>query len=232
MSNDRNKRPSRGEEIAFLAMEHVLGVEIKLADAGAGDKMPDGVWVYPDDGDKRAIVEITSPPDTEYMKSCAEAKRTGEHHIESGSITLCPGGLAQALTEILSKDWATENFDKLLAQPADERHLFLSGLSYRNQFYFHLLSEKCDDGIEQVGDLVLPEGISDVWFAGYSTRHHLQRDTFDLYFTRFQVSSGWHCHKVLIREQHLPSPEPSMADDWFPKHLRQPKDRMIRHPNY
>jgi hypothetical protein len=43
-------------------MEQVLSVEITLADAGAGNKQPDGAWVYPDGQGRRGIVEITSPP--------------------------------------------------------------------------------------------------------------------------------------------------------------------------
>jgi hypothetical protein len=45
MSNVAGATTSREEEIAFLALEQVLGVDIKLADAGAGDKKPDGSWV-------------------------------------------------------------------------------------------------------------------------------------------------------------------------------------------
>lgn len=51
MSNLSRVQPSREEEIAFLAMKHVLKVDVKLADAGAGDRMPDGRWVYPDQND-------------------------------------------------------------------------------------------------------------------------------------------------------------------------------------
>lgn len=130
MSNVVGKTASREEETAFLALEQVLGVEIKLADAGGGDKMPDGVWVYPDDGARRAIVEITSPPATSLMKRWAAAKRAGQPQSESGSIPVRLGGLAQVCTEMLAEDWAKENLDKLLAQPADERHLFLFGRSY------------------------------------------------------------------------------------------------------
>ena len=41
-------------------MEEVLDVEIQVTDAGAGNMMPDGTWVYPDGG-RRGIVEIASP---------------------------------------------------------------------------------------------------------------------------------------------------------------------------
>ena len=127
MSNVVGKTASREEETAFLAMEQVLGVEIKLADAGGGDKMPDGVWVYPDDEARRAIVEITSPPATSLMKRWAAAKRAGQPQSESGSIPVRLGELAQVCTEMLAEDWAKENLDKLLAQSAEERHLFLFG---------------------------------------------------------------------------------------------------------
>lgn len=47
MGNPVGKRARREEEIAFLCMEQVLGVDIKLADAGGGDKRPDGIWAIP-----------------------------------------------------------------------------------------------------------------------------------------------------------------------------------------
>jgi hypothetical protein len=69
-SNEAGATASREEEIAFLAMEQVLGVEIKLADSGAGDKKPDGSWVYPGQ-ERQGIVEITSPPATRLMTEWA-----------------------------------------------------------------------------------------------------------------------------------------------------------------
>jgi hypothetical protein len=69
MSNVAGTGASREEEIAFLVMEQVLGVDIRLADAGAGNNMPDGSWTYSGDQKRRGIVEITSPPDTQLMAS-------------------------------------------------------------------------------------------------------------------------------------------------------------------
>ncbi|WP_297742119.1 hypothetical protein [uncultured Tessaracoccus sp.] len=232
MSNVAGKTASREEEIAFLSMEQVLGVEIKLADAGGGDKMPDGVWVYPDDRAQRAIVEITSPPATSLMKRWAAAKRAGQPQSESGSIPARLGELAQVCTEMLAEDWAKENLDKLLAQPADERHLFLFGRSYNVENYFYRLSDSYANGtVEHVDDLVLPDGISDVWFRGRARRDFDQPlGTTDIWLARFQVSSGWHRYVVSIEEQHLPSPNPTIADDRVPKNWRQPKDRMMTPP--
>ena len=77
MSNATGAQASREEEIAFLAMEEVLGVDIRLADAGGGNKMPDGTWVYPDGQGRRGIVEITSPPAASPDEGWAAAKREG-----------------------------------------------------------------------------------------------------------------------------------------------------------
>ena len=41
--------------------------------------------------------------------------------------------LAQVCTEMLAEDWAIENFDKLLAQSADERHLFLFARAHKER---------------------------------------------------------------------------------------------------
>lgn len=114
MSSVAGKAASREEEIAFLAMEQVLGVEIELADAGGGDKMPDRVWVCTDNRARRAIVEVTSLPATDLMERWAADKRAGRPQSESGSVPVRFGELAQVCTEMLAEDWAKRNIDKLL----------------------------------------------------------------------------------------------------------------------
>ena len=44
VSNSAGAKASREQEIAFLIMEDVLGVDIHLADTGAGNKKLDGSW--------------------------------------------------------------------------------------------------------------------------------------------------------------------------------------------
>lgn len=230
MSNEAGAKASREEEIAFLAMEQVLGVEIKLADSGAGDKKPDGSWVYPGQ-ERQGIVEITSPPATSLMSEWARAKKAGQPQTEGGSIPLRLNELAQVCTEMLAEDWASENFDKLLAQPADERHLFLFARGHKEGgHYFYRLSDSYDDGTaEHVDDLVLPQGISDVWFRGRARRARSQPlGPTELWLARFQAGSGWHRYVVRIEEQHLPSPNPGIADDRVPEGWRLPKDRTIK----
>lgn len=229
MSNAAEKKASREEEIAFLVMEQVLAVEIKLADAGGGDKKPDGFWLYPDDNGRRAIVEITSPPATSLMSEWAAAKREGRRQSESGSVPTRMGELAQVCAEMLAEHWATENVDKLLAQPADERHLFLFGRSHNVSHYFYRLSGSYEgEPPEQVDDLVLPKGISDIWFRGGARRDPDQPlGTTDIWLARFQASSGWHRYVVSIDEQNLPSPNPGIVDDQVPENWRQPKDRAL-----
>lgn len=225
MSNPHGKGASREEEIAFLLMERVLGVDIKLADAGAGSKMPDGCWIYPGGQQRRCIVEITSPPDTGLMATWARAKRAGEAQSESGSVPLRLNELAEVLTELLSQDWAQENVDKLVAQAADERHLFLFARSHRVGHYFYRLTDSYDDGAnEDVGALVLPPGLTDIWFRGRSVRGR-GSDTTTTRIARFQVGSGWHRHVVHLEERELPSPNRSIADDMVPMNWRRPKDR-------
>lgn len=224
MSNATGAKASREEEIAFLVMEDVLGVDVHLADAGAGDKKPDGAWVYPDQNGRRGIVEVTSPPDNRLLKKWAQAKRDGEPQSESGSMPLRLNELDQVCMDLLAEDWAQENVEKLLAEPADERHLFLFGRSYRVQSYFYRLSDGYEDcRTESVGDLVLPKGLSSVWFRGRAVRGQ-SWDT-RVWVARFQMGSGWHRHVVDIDERHLPSPNLGTADDKLPAELRRPKDR-------
>jgi len=57
---------------------------------------------------------------------------------------------------------------------------------------------------EHVDDLVLPQGISDVWFRGRA-RRDLDKPlgTTELWLARFQAGSGWHRYVVRIEEQQL-----------------------------
>lgn len=232
MSNAAGAQASREEEIALLAMEEVLGVEIQLADAGAGNKMPDGTWVYPDGEGRRGIVEITSPPASSLMKEWAAAKREGRPQTESGSVPAMLGELAQVCTEMLAQDWAHENFDKLLAQPADERHLFLFARGHDVGGYFYRLSDTYEDApAEHVEDLGLPAGISDVWFRGRASRDRQDRQgSSSLWLARFQAGVGWHRYVVSMEEQQLPSPNLGITDDSVPEGWRQPKDRTVTSP--
>jgi len=226
MSNSAGVRARREEEIAFLAMEQVLGVDIRLADANGADKMPDGVWVNRD-GRSRCIVEITSPPADRLMSKWAKAKREGRPQAESGSIPLRLNELADVCVELLATDWAVENIKKLQAQRADERHLFLFGRGYDVQHYFYRLSDPCKNGSpESVSNLVLPDGISDVWFRGRARRKlgRLLGPT-EVCLARYSAGSGWQRYVVEIDEQELPSPSSGIADDPVPARMRHTKDR-------
>ncbi|HEU5043880.1 MAG TPA: hypothetical protein VFT75_07090, partial [Nocardioidaceae bacterium] len=95
--------------------------------------------------------------------------------------------------------------------------------------YFYRLSDSYDDGTkEHVEGLVLPEGISDIWFRGRARRDAEEPlGSREIWLARFQASSGWHRYVVSIEEQHLPSPNRGIADDRVPEGWRQPKDRTI-----
>ena len=226
MSNGVNAKARREEEIAFLAMEQILGVDIRLADAGGGAKMPDGCWSSAD-GSRRGIVEITSPPATDLLQAWADAKRAGKPQGESGSIPLRLNELADVCAELLETPWAQENIEKLRLQQADERHLFLFGRGHDVQHYFYRLSDPFEDGSSEfVGDLELPEGVSDVWFRGRALPEgDRPAGTIKLRLARYQSRVGWHRHLVAIEELDLPSPNPSIADDIVPAHMRHPKER-------
>lgn len=204
-------------------MEQVLDVGIWLADAGAGNRKPDGAWTYPDG--RQGIAEVTSPPADELMKRWAQAKRDGTPQSESGSIPLHWNELDQVCTEMLESDWAQSNIDKLRAEPADERHLFLFGRSHDHAGYFYRLSDGFEDGRrEDVADLVLPAGVTDVWFRGRASRE--ERFGTKVWVARFRAGSGWQRYVVNIDERELPSPNSSIADDSI-SDLRTPKDRSL-----
>ena len=230
MSNAAGTNASREEEIAFLVMEQVLGVDIKLADAGDGDKMPDGTWGSLDGHERQGVVEITSPPATSLISEWARAKKEGRPQSEGGSIPVRWNELAQVWAEMVAEPWASENIGKLLARPADERHLFLFGRGHKEggEYFYRLSGSYGDGAAEQFDDLDLPEGISDVWFRGRA-RRDLDKPlgTTELWVARFQAGAGWHRYVARIEEQQLPSPNPGIADDWAPKGWRRPKDRRV-----
>lgn len=226
MSNGPGAKARREEEIAFLIMEKVLGVDIRLADAASGNKMPDGCWIS-GDGRTRGIVEVTSPPARDLLAEWARAKKEGRPQRESGSIPLRLNELADVCAELLASDWALENIKKLQVQQADERHLFLFGRSYDAADYFYRLSDSYEDGsFEPVEDLDLPEGLSDIWFRGRARRKsgHLLGTT-EIWLARCQARAGWQRYIVEIEELDLPSPAAGIADDPAPADMRHPKDR-------
>lgn len=114
---------------------------------------------------------------------------------------------------------------KLLASPADERHLFSAYTRRAGGVILHRLSDACGDRqFEPADDLVLPAGLSDVWFRG---RAKLTDDpgVAALRLARFQVCTGWHRYVVQIRELDLPSPPKSLRDDPILAGLRRPMNR-------
>ena len=205
-------------------MEQVLGVDIRLADAGAGDKKPDGEWTDPATG-SRCIVEVTGPTETNLLRSWAEAKRSGRPQHESGCMPVRWGELAQVCSEILAEQWAVENIAKLVAEPAGQRHLFLFARGERYGDYFKRLSDVFEDGVrEPVQNLVMPTGIDCVWFRGRAQALSSEARTLNL--ARFDLAQGgWERHVVSIQESMLPAPAASIADDKRPAGSRDPKRR-------
>lgn len=226
MSNSSLANATREEEIAFLVMERILGVNIELADAGAGAKMPDGRWKPIPSEDQHCVVEVTSPPASQLMRERAQAKMAGSSHVETGSYAPRLNEISQVCAEMLATEWATENFDKLLAQPARERHLFLFARRHSDESYFRRLSggrEGTPD--EDLQPIHLPHGISDVWFRGQATRVGGIQGRWLVKVARYQAASGWHSYTVTLQEQELPAPAGGIADDQVEPCWRRPKDR-------
>ena len=204
MSNPVGKRADRSEEIAFLILEDVLGVRIYLADANSESGMVDGRW----ERDHRVgVVEVTGPPATEEMRNFANAERDGTRWIESGSVDAHLGSLAQHLSNELKQTWADENIRKLNRVEADERHLYLIGRTVSVHEYFARLSDEYETGpMEYIGPLTLPDGISDVWFAGRGTRGDSILAPTTQRTARYNRASGWSRHDTVIDERVLPAP--------------------------
>lgn len=204
MNNPAGKKADRSEEIAFLLLEEVLGVRIYLADANGKSGNVDGRW---ERNGRVGIVEVTGPPAVEEMRNFANAERKGTRWMESASVAAHLGTLAQHLSDELTQTWAAENVRKLNRVEADERHLYLIGRTIPVQEYYARLSDAYETGpMERVRSLTLPEGISDVWFAGRGTRGESKLDPSTQRVARYNRTLGWSRHHIVIDEQVLPAP--------------------------
>lgn len=227
MSNASGTTARREEEIAFLAVESALGIDIVLADTDGRQGMPDGNWDYPDGSCRRAVIEVTSPPADLLMKQWAQQRRDGVPQTDEGDVPTRLGETDLVVSEMLNADWGRQNVDKLLRQPADERHLFLFGRGHDVAKYFYRLADPgMHGGTEEIGPIVLPDGITDIWFRGRTTLAALDvLGPKDVRIARFQASSGWTRYVVRIDEQDLPSFDPRIAKDRAPEGWRTPKVR-------
>ena len=204
MSNPVGKKADRSEEIAFLVMEGVLGVQIFLADADGKRGSVDGRW---EREGSVGVVEVTGPPAEAEMRAFAIAERTGTQWMESGSTNAYLGTLHKHLSDELTEPWAVANLDKLRRVDAHERHLYLIGRTVLVQEYYARLSDTYESGpMEKIGPLILPEGITDVWFAGRGARGATKLEGVTQWVARYNRKSGWSTHSVTIDERRLPAP--------------------------
>lgn len=219
MNNPVGKKTDRSEEIAFLVVEDVMGVQIYLADANGESGTVDGRW---ERNGRVGIVEVTGPPAVEEMSAFAEAERDGIRWMESGSGAVHLGTLAEHLSDELKLTWAVKNVRKLNQVEGDERHLYLIGRTILVQEYYARLSDEYETGpMERIGSLALPDGISDVWFAGRGTRGGSELSPFTQRVARYNRILGWSCHEILLDEQVLPSPK--IGADPAPEGWRLPQ---------
>lgn len=230
MSNSNLAKATRGEEIAFLAMERIPGVNIELADAdagaGAGAKMPDDRWKRIPSEDQDCVVEVTSPPASHLTHERAHAKIYDSSHVETGSYAPRLNDISQVCAEMMHTVWAKENFCKFLAQPARERQLFLFARRHSDQSYFRRLSgEREGAPDEDLQPIQFPHGTSDVWFRGQATRVGGIQGLRLVKVARYQAASGWHSYEVNLQERELPAPARGIADDQVELGWRCPKDR-------
>lgn len=220
MNNACHTTASREEEIAFLIVEEVLGVEVRLADAGGGDKVPDGRW---EKAALVAVIEVTSPPSTEPMRAFAEVERARKAFHETTCSPLHLGNLAEHLTELVTQTLA-KDIEKLNGAVADERHLFLFGRAGSDLECFARLSAQHDDNsYEPVNDPELPQKVTDVWFHGRARRKDDPIDGFTVWVARFNRTHGWARYQVDINEHDLPSP--TIVVDPAPEGWRSPASR-------
>lgn len=215
MNNPVGKQADRSEEVAFLVLEAVLGVQIFLADSNGTNGCVDGRWGL-EDG--IGIVEITGPPAEVELRAFAIAERSGERWVEARSVDRYHNQLAEYLSRELTKPWSMANVAKLTAIDAKERHLFLLGRTMHDHEYYARLSDTYTSGpVERINPLNLPSGISDVWFLGRASRGETSLGVVTLRVARFNRRLGWSTHAVSIDEQRLPAPKSAVdpaPDGW------------------
>lgn len=226
MSNKTGAQASREEEIAFLCLEKILGVEIFLADSGSGNAQPDGCWKLSDAPDSWAYVEITSPDCTEVMRNLSIQRKdptTREFGVvmEEGVFEYGNRSLAQCLSGMLKEEWALPNVKKLKSKQAQERHLYLIGRTIGQD----LLFEDFRSLMSESRRIELPDGITDLWLEGLcfsAEKSERGVESFIVRFLRLNRYGGCSAHEVLIREEQLPAPKRTQCD--LPR-KRNPKQR-------
>lgn len=224
MSNKTGTQARREEEIAFLAIENILDVDIYLADSGGGNSKPDGGWRDPDN-DFLNILEVTSPDETELMRNRFIAARDRKNYAESGVLGIDWGMLHENINEMLSEGWAVKNVEKLRMAEADRRHLYLHGRGMKYWDWFNRLCRWDPDfQDEPLLPVDMPEGIDRIWFQAGSARKESGTE-FTTWVAWYDSDSGWGYEPVVIDERFLPSPRPNLGGG-FLNIERVPKNRI------
>jgi hypothetical protein len=130
--------------------------------------------------------------------------------------------MTEHLTDLVTQTLARD-VEKLARANADERHLFLLGRTAPDHEYFARLSDEFDDGYEPVDGLVLPDGVTDVWFRGRAHAAPDKMSGFTMQVARFNRTQGWSRHEVAIAERAVPGPR--IVADQAPEGWRSPRSR-------
>ncbi|WP_326503714.1 hypothetical protein [Rothia nasimurium] len=224
MSNKTGTQTRREEEIAFLAIENILDVDIYLADSGGGNSRPDGEWRDPAN-DFLNILEVTSPDETELMRNMFIAARDGKNHIESGFLGSDWGMLHENINEMLSEGWVVKNVEKLRMAKADRRHLYLYGRGMKYRDWFNRLCRwEPDFQDEPLLPVDIPKGIDRIWFQAGSAQKEPGAE-FTTWVAWYDPDSGWGYKSIVIDERFLPSPRPNLRGG-FLNIKRVPKNRI------
>lgn len=226
MSNKVGTQASREEEIAFLCLEKILGVEIFLADSGSGNAQPDGCWKLSDAPDSWAYVEITSPECSKKMRELNEQwkkVRAGESTrvTDDGVIEFTGLSAAEQISAMLREQWAEGNIKKLKAKEAEECHLYLIGRTIAQDLTF----EDFRSLMYESTRIELPDGITDLWLEGLCVSAEKSErgvESFIVRILHLNRYDGCSAHEVLIREEQLPAPKRTQCD--LPR-KRNPKQR-------
>lgn len=234
MGNSKDASTSRIEELAFLVIEQIIkGANIALADAGTGNSMPDGYWVYPDPNAGTASIEVTSPdrPDeiSDYVQYLRKTSSEDNSEIYYSTFPWERISNFQKVQKLLqNSSFVDGNIKKFGNLESLEKHLYLytSGFEWKDIFdgLFYEI-----ENYEKFSDFNLPEPLTDLWIQGSTSYSHSPTETNGVItgnISHFNIEAGWRIHNFSIKEDRLPASKLKLAR-FQNQYTPNPKSRKI-----
>lgn len=219
MGNSKDTNTSRTEELAFLVIEQIIeGVNIELADAGTGNSMPDGYWVYPSPNARTASIEVTSPDSSDEIREYVQHLRKNSSgdipEIYYSTFSWEKISNFQKVQKILqNSSFVDGNIKKFGNLESLEKHLYLYTSSFEWKDIFDGLFYEIENH-KKFSGFNLPEPLTDLWVQGSTSYSRNPTETNGVItgnISHFNIEAGWRLHNFSIEEDRLPAPKLNLA---------------------